>query len=352
MEHTIFAVEICARLVPESPLRAGLAHVIGDAPYEMSLHQKWTQYTRAAQLLFDNLSFADRGCWDYYNDDTRAQRDFDMWSKGMITKEGVRSAPSGNADPYRGEPRYLTLTMALLLVQDSPSCQTLRRVCDVPQADLWKPRHLRAGAARHRPRELREREGRRDVPDPAGRRLGADGAGSPAPEVRVPAEDRLSGSEIRARREARAGPVSRLRAAGIPTSSSHSPNITWCFPLSDASFTLSVFALMMVRSFTLPESATTSASNSPDSSPSASSSPTLARPWTAPDGLTVSAGALMSPSIRPFTRMGQEDVSEPLSSVPSSTRVRFAFVASFMLGSLSRSSLGPGRRTGPQDLHP
>ncbi|APR77203.1 Hypothetical protein A7982_02550 [Minicystis rosea] len=138
MEHTIFAIEICARLVPESPLRAGLAQLINDAPYEMSLHQKWTQYSRAAQLLFDNLSLAERGCWDYYNDDARAKRDFDMWSKGMITKEGVRPGPSGSSTPYRGETRFLTLTMALLLVQDSPSCQTLRRVCDVPQANLWK----------------------------------------------------------------------------------------------------------------------------------------------------------------------------------------------------------------------
>ena len=138
MEHSIFAIEICARLVPESPLRAALAECVQKAPPAMSLHGKWQQYTRAASLLADNLSLGERGCWDYFNDDARALHDFDMWTKGMLTKEGVRPGPSGSPDPYRGEPRYLTFTMALLMVQDSPSCRMMRQVCNVPEADLWK----------------------------------------------------------------------------------------------------------------------------------------------------------------------------------------------------------------------
>jgi hypothetical protein len=137
VQHSIFAIELCLRLVPESPLRASLAECLQKAPPAMSLHGKWQQYTRAASVLLDNLSHAERGCWDYFNDDARALRDFDMWTNGMLTKEGVRSGPSGGADPYRGEPRYLTFTMALLLQQDSPSCYMLRRVCDIPQPELW-----------------------------------------------------------------------------------------------------------------------------------------------------------------------------------------------------------------------
>lgn len=136
--HSIFAVEICARLVIESPLRAALAECIARAPAAMSLHYKWRQYTRASALLVENLSLAERGCWDYYNDDSRARSDFEMWSNGMITKEGVRHEPSGAVDPYRAEPRYLTFTMALLLVQDSPSDRMLRQICEIPERDLWK----------------------------------------------------------------------------------------------------------------------------------------------------------------------------------------------------------------------
>lgn len=138
MLHSIFAVEICARMVPESPLRAALAECIAKPPPAMSLHDKWRQYSQAATLLCDNLAHAERGCWDYFNDDTRALGDFDMWSKGMITKEGARTEPSGAVDPYRGEPRYLTFTMALLMVQDSPSDRMVRQICEIPQPDLWR----------------------------------------------------------------------------------------------------------------------------------------------------------------------------------------------------------------------
>jgi hypothetical protein len=138
VEHSIFAVEVCARLVPESPLRAGLCDVVQSAPEAMSLHQKWAQYQRAAQLVVENLHLCERGCWDYFDDDARARRDYDMWTTGMTTEEGVRPEPSGLADPYRGEPRYLTFTMALLIAQGTPTDRMMREVCNIPEAALWQ----------------------------------------------------------------------------------------------------------------------------------------------------------------------------------------------------------------------
>ena len=137
MEHSIFAIELCARLVPESPLRMALAEMISTAPANMTLHQKWMQYQRAAQILVENLHTVERGCWDYFNDDGRALKDYDMWTKGMTTEEGVRASPSGLADPYRSEPRYLTFTMALLILQGSPTDRMMIQVCTIPEAYLW-----------------------------------------------------------------------------------------------------------------------------------------------------------------------------------------------------------------------
>src|SRR5690606_33662057 len=45
--------------------------------------------------------------------------------------------PSGH-DPYRGEPRYLTFTMAFLILKDSPCDLALRSLCDIPEAALWQ----------------------------------------------------------------------------------------------------------------------------------------------------------------------------------------------------------------------
>jgi hypothetical protein len=103
----------------------------------MSLHQKWSQYQRAAQLVVEDLHLVERGCWDYFDDDGRALRDYDMWTKGMTTEEGVRPEPSGPVDPYRGEPRYLTLTMAMLIAQGTPTDRVMRDVCNIPQPLLW-----------------------------------------------------------------------------------------------------------------------------------------------------------------------------------------------------------------------
>ena len=137
MQHSIFALEVCARLVPESPLRSALAEMIARAPVQMSLQQKWVQYQRAAQLLVENLNVVERGCWDYFNDDARALADYDMWTKGMVTEEGVRLGPSGRVDPYRGEPRYLTFTMAMLILQESPTDKMMLQLTAIPEAALW-----------------------------------------------------------------------------------------------------------------------------------------------------------------------------------------------------------------------
>ena len=138
MEHSIFAMEICLRLEPESPLRAALREVVSESPQQIGLQQKWQQYQRAAALLVDNLHIAERGCWDYFDNDKRARDDFEMWTNGMLTKEGVRPQPSGMPDPYRGDQRYLTFTMAMLLVQGSPSDRMMVQLCNIPEAQLWR----------------------------------------------------------------------------------------------------------------------------------------------------------------------------------------------------------------------
>jgi hypothetical protein len=138
VNHSIFALEVCARLVPESPLRAALASVIAAAPERMRLQQKWQQYTRASQLIAENLHTVERGCWDYFNDDAKARSDFAMWTNGMLTEEGVRREPSGLSDPYRGGPRYLTFTMAMLILQDSPTDRMMLDLCAIPEDNLWR----------------------------------------------------------------------------------------------------------------------------------------------------------------------------------------------------------------------
>lgn len=133
MQQSIFAMELCFRMYGD--LHAQLKRALPDQVVMQGVGQKWQQYRRVAQILHDGIHLAEAGCWDYFDDHDRAERDFAMWKKGMTTAEGERAGPlvwSPN------EPRYLTFTMAFLLAKDSPSDVALRGSCDVPEAMLWQ----------------------------------------------------------------------------------------------------------------------------------------------------------------------------------------------------------------------
>ena len=136
MIHSIFALEVCMPLDPI--LHRALRGLIVDGTEAASFQEKWSLYRRVADILMGHLERVERGCWDYFDDDARALRDFDMWVKGMTTKEGARTEPSGQADPYRGTARYMTVTMAFLLVNNSPTDLAISSLCNIPEPDLWK----------------------------------------------------------------------------------------------------------------------------------------------------------------------------------------------------------------------
>jgi hypothetical protein len=138
MKSTIFSIEVAARLDRVPNLLPILKSAITEQPQVSGLHQKWQLYRRASEALLANLDAIERGCWDYFDDHGRAEKDFKMWLGGMTTEEGARKGPSGRPDPYRGEPRYLTFTMTFLIVQSSPTDRAMSRLCDIPQAHLWR----------------------------------------------------------------------------------------------------------------------------------------------------------------------------------------------------------------------
>lgn len=138
MQHSILALEVCARFQPDQRLHGALRHLITTHPANATHQQKWQFYVQAAEELKAAISLVDRGCWDYFDDDTRAQADYEQWVKGMTTEEGARTEPSGASDPYRGDPRWLTFTMVFLIVQGSACDLAIRELCRVPDGHLWK----------------------------------------------------------------------------------------------------------------------------------------------------------------------------------------------------------------------
>lgn len=136
--HSIFALELCFQMMPGDPMRAHLQQLIERHPARASRRDQWNLFRAVSQRLRDGLQYAVSGCWDFFDDDGRALKDFDMWCGGMTTLEGARRTPSGPGDAYRGDHRYMTFTLALLLQQGTPSERSFSQACDIPEADLWR----------------------------------------------------------------------------------------------------------------------------------------------------------------------------------------------------------------------
>jgi len=134
MDYSIFAMELCLQLDAACHAQQHLRASLPVQNAVLGAGGKWQYYRHIAQVLHANLHLAQSGCWDYFDDPERALRDFEMWKNGMLTAEGARSGQR-ELSPY--EPRYITFTMAFLLIKDSPSDLTLRRSCNVPEHYLW-----------------------------------------------------------------------------------------------------------------------------------------------------------------------------------------------------------------------
>lgn len=136
MRHSVFALEVAARFEPGGRLHTELHRSITSSPVNPTLQQKWLFYKRVVGELLVAMPLFHRGCWDYFDDDAKAKASYDQWVAGMVTEEGARHEPSGD-DPYRGSSRYLTFTMAFLLVNGSPTDHAMRELCDIPEPRLW-----------------------------------------------------------------------------------------------------------------------------------------------------------------------------------------------------------------------
>lgn len=133
--RSILAVELCMRFEPNT--HNFLRNLLLEDQRPLSFHEKWNLYGRACTTLTHNRALWTSGCWDFFDNDSRARADFNMWVQGMLTEEGARKHPSGTGDPYRGDARFMTFTMAALMAQNSPSERTLCAACNIPESRLW-----------------------------------------------------------------------------------------------------------------------------------------------------------------------------------------------------------------------
>ncbi|MBK8257497.1 MAG: hypothetical protein IPK82_33115 [Polyangiaceae bacterium] len=138
MTRSIFAIEMCLRYEPS--FVSGLADLLRADTAEPSAGQLWEMFTRTANAVMERPQLWHLGCWDFWDDAAKAQSDFQMWKEGLMTEEGARKVPSAEGEPYRGGERYLTVTMACLMLRGTDSERRLAEACNIPEAYLWQHR--------------------------------------------------------------------------------------------------------------------------------------------------------------------------------------------------------------------
>ena len=143
MRHSVFTVEVCARLDLMPQLLDQLRPLVQTAGERVTRTEAWQRHANAAECLLGAMDVVERGCWEYFDEESTAMQMFDDWCRPVLDKEIPRLGPSGIPSYRDAGPRYVLFTVVYLLARDSPSDVEVRRACDVPPEDLWRKRTFR-----------------------------------------------------------------------------------------------------------------------------------------------------------------------------------------------------------------
>jgi hypothetical protein len=134
--HSVFTLEVCARLDLAPQLLDALRPIVREAPDRLSREEAWRRHSAAADALLGHASVIERGCWEYFDDESTAMAMFEDWCRPVVDQVLPRTGPSKSGYRDAG-PRYLLCTVVYLLARDSPSDVQVRHACNLPEADFW-----------------------------------------------------------------------------------------------------------------------------------------------------------------------------------------------------------------------
>jgi hypothetical protein len=143
VRHSVFTIEVCARLDVGPQLLDSLRPIVQNAPEQVTRDEAWRRHSAAADVLLRYIDAIERGCWEYFDEENSAMAMFDDWCRPVLDKAVPRQEPSGVPGYRDSGPRYLMFTMVYLLARDSPSDLEVRRVCNIPEDQLWSKQTFR-----------------------------------------------------------------------------------------------------------------------------------------------------------------------------------------------------------------
>jgi hypothetical protein len=143
LRHSVFTLEVCARL-DLGPLLERLRPLLQNAPEHVSRDEAWWRHSAAAEIVLGSMHQVERGCWEYFDDDSTAKTMFEDWCRPLVERDLPRREPSTANYRVAAGPRYLALTFVYLLAAGSPSDLALRKTCNVSESNLWRRETFRS----------------------------------------------------------------------------------------------------------------------------------------------------------------------------------------------------------------
>ncbi len=134
MKYSIFSFQVALPMEGRSDsLFHELSRRLRSAPEEGNYARMHDHYSSLCKTLRAESRRFERGVWDYWDDPSRATKDYQDWVNGLEGREARRVSA-----PEDGGPRYMVFALAMLLKYQSESDQRLLRHCNIPEARLWK----------------------------------------------------------------------------------------------------------------------------------------------------------------------------------------------------------------------
>jgi hypothetical protein len=140
VRHSVFTVEVCARMDLAPSMLDQLRPIVQGAPDRLTRDEAWRRHSAAANVILQFFDVIERGCWEYFDEEASAKATFDDWCRPVLDHEVPRQMPSGIPTYREAGPRYLLFTVVYFLAYGSPSDLDVRSACNILQSDLWKKR--------------------------------------------------------------------------------------------------------------------------------------------------------------------------------------------------------------------
>jgi hypothetical protein len=126
--RSFFSTEILFSFTRSAALHGRFRDLVQTAPGALFPEQKWRLHRRAANLMLEGLAEAERGCWEYMDDDGSDE----MWNEWESPLHDPSRRPGG-----REPGGFFTFTMMFQTKSGTLSDRSLASACRLGEGQLW-----------------------------------------------------------------------------------------------------------------------------------------------------------------------------------------------------------------------